>query len=179
MTIKGTDKGIDEQAGQSWDAIFETEVLPEWVDYNGHMNVAYYVLVFDGATDAFMDRIGLDAQRRKRDGNTLFTVEGHITYKSEVHLGDRLVCDLQLLGYDEKRLRFMSRMHHKEKGYLAATMEWLHLHVDLKSRRVTPIPEDVLAKLAGILEAQTAAPWPEEAGRAITRPEGCALGQKR
>jgi len=164
---------------QDLSAIYETEVLPAWVDYNGHMNVAYYVLVFDGATDVFMDRIGLGAERRKRDGNTLFTVEGHITYKREVHSGDRLVCDLSLLGYDEKRLRFISRMYQKEEGYLAATMEWLHLHVDLKSRRVTPIPEDVSQKLSGMLEAQADEPWPEEAGLAITRPVGRAAEPKQ
>lgn len=156
-------------------AIHETRVSPDWVDYNGHMNVAYYVLVFDGATDALMERIGLGAERRERDGNTLFTVEGHITYKSEVHLGDQLVCDVRLLGFDEKRLRFLASMRHKEKGYEAATMEWLHLHVDLNSRRVAPMPRDVLEKLAALTSAQEDLAWPEDAGKAISRPTGQAV----
>lgn len=152
-------------------------VQKDWVDYNGHLNVAYYVLVFDGATDAFMEATGLTAERRRRDGNTLFTVEGHITYQREVHLGDELSCDVRLLGFDEKRLRFISTMRKEPEGFVAATMEWLHLHVDLPTRKVLPMPDDVLEKLAEIMEQQKTLEWPAEAGKAIERPTGRAVKQ--
>ena len=150
-------------------------VQKEWVDYNGHLNVAFYVLIFDGATDAFMDAIGLTAERRDRDGNTLFTVEGHITYQREVRLGDELVCSVRLLGFDKKRIRFLTTMRHAKENYVAATMEWLHLHVDLKARKVTEMPSDILQTLGEILESQAGEAWPEEAGKSIERPEGMAL----
>jgi acyl-CoA thioester hydrolase len=157
--------------------LHKATVTKDMVDYNGHLNVAYYVQVFDGSTDAFMDVIGLTAERRQRGGNTLFTVEGHITYQKEVHLGDELTCDVRLLGFDEKRLRFISTMLKEPEGFVAATMEWLHIHVDLPTRKVVPMPDDVLEELTVIMAQHEQLEWPAEAGRAIERPTGRAVKQ--
>lgn len=148
------------------------EVRPEWIDYNGHMNVAYYVLAFDHATDAFFDFVGLDEAYREATGMSTFAVEAHVTYQREVTEGDRLNFDTRLLGFDDKRIHFFHQMHHAEAGFLAATAEWLGLHVDLAHRRVAPMPERIKRRLAEVLAAHEVLPVPPEVGRPIRRPGG-------
>ncbi len=143
-------------------------VRPEWIDYNGHMNVAYYLLAFDHAFDAFLDYIGMDEAYRKRTGGTTFTVEAHVTYQREVAEGNPLRFTTQLLGYDAKRIHFFVRMYHADEGYLAATVEWLALHVDLEARRVAPMPDEITSRLAEIHATHKDMPRPPEAGRAVT-----------
>ena len=149
---------------------YRAEVLPEWIDYNGHMNVAYYVLAFDYATDAFFDYIGLDSDYRRTTGCSTFAVESHVTYQREVVKGDPLRFTTQLLAYDSKRLRFFHRMFHATEGHLAATSEWLNLHVDLSVRRVGPMPTAIQDRLAAIWEEHRKLPRPEEVGQAIGGP---------
>ena len=145
-------------------------VRPEWIDYNGHMNVAYYVLAFDHATDAFFDHVGLDEAYRDATGNSTFAVDGRVSYQQEVGEGAPLRFETQLLGYDDKRLHFFHRMFHAEDGFLAATIEWVGLHIDMSQRRVSPMPEPILARLAEVLEAHRALPVPPEVGRPLRRP---------
>lgn len=145
-------------------------VLPAWIDHNGHMNVAYYLLAFDQATDLFFDHLGLDAAHREATGGTTFAGDIHLTYQRELREGDPLRVTAQLLGYDDKRLRFFQRMVHAEDGFLAATMECLTLYVDLARRRVAPFPSDIRARLAAVLAAHSALPLPPEAGRVIAKP---------
>lgn len=145
-------------------------VLPEWIDYNGHMNVAYYLLAFDHATDSFLDYLGLDAGHREATGGTTFAGDIHLTYQREVREGDPLRITTLLLGYDEKRIRFINHMYHAEQGFLASTMESLSLYVDLERRKVSVLPADIQARLAEVLEAHRRLPLPPEAGRVIAKP---------
>jgi len=145
-------------------------VLPEWIDYNGHMNVAYYLLAFDHATDSFLDYLGLDADHREATGGTTFAGDIHLTYQREVREGDPLRITTLLLGYDEKRIRFINHMYHAEQGFLASTMESLSLYVDLEQRKVSVLPSDIQARLAEVLEAHRRLPLPPEAGRIIAKP---------
>ena len=156
--------------------IYRAVVEPEWIDYNGHMNVAYYVLVFDRATDAFLDYLGLDEALRDAAGSSTFSVEAHITYQREVVEGDPLRFTTQLLGYDEKRIHYLHRMYHAEAGFLASTIEWMTLHVDLKARKVGPMPAQVSARLAEVMASHAGLPLPPEAGHVIRRPAGPAQG---
>ena len=156
--------------------IYRAVVEPDWIDYNGHMNVAYYVLVFDRATDAFLDFLGLDEALRDAAGSSTFSVEAHITYQREVVEGDPLRFTTQLLGYDAKRIHYLHRMYHAEDGFLASTVEWMTLHVDLGSRKVGPMPPQILSRLADLMASHGELPWPEEAGRVIRRPAGPAQG---
>lgn len=149
-------------------------VRPEWIDYNGHMNVAYYILAFDHATDIFFDRIGLDSEYRTGGHGTTFAVESHVTYQRELHEGDPLRFTTQLLGFDQKRLHFFHRMYHADKNYLAATSEWLSLHIDLETRRVGPFRAEILSRFAALMDRHSRLPWPEEAGRTIRRLSGAA-----
>ncbi|GAB4177633.1 MAG: thioesterase family protein [Thalassobaculales bacterium] len=134
------------------------------VDYNGHMNVAYYMLFFDRATDAMLERLGLGAAYRAATGHSVFAVEAHITYGREVLEGAPLAIDSRLLAADAKRLHMFHRMTQAEAGFQAATCEFAILHVDLASRRTAPFPPEIAAALPA---AVGDAPWPAEAGRAV------------
>ncbi|MBM3485273.1 MAG: thioesterase-like protein [Alphaproteobacteria bacterium] len=142
-------------------------VRPEWTDYNAHMNLAYYVLIFDHATDAFYVEVGLGEGYRNRTNCSTFAVESHITYDREVMSGEGVRVETLLLDFDEKRLHYFHRMVHAEKGYLAATTELMAVHVDLATRRVSPMPALVLDHLAAMKAAHAALPRSEQVGRVI------------
>jgi len=157
--------------------IHEGHVRPEWIDYNGHMNVAYFVLAFDHAVDQLWARLGFDDAYRERTGCSTFAVESHVTYQRELREGERMQFSLQLLGYDDKRVHQFYRMFHADSGELAATTEWMSLHVSLETRRVVPMSEAPLGVLERLFEAHRAHPWPEEAGRRIRLPKISAAPQ--
>jgi len=142
-------------------------VRPEWIDYNGHMNVAYYVLVFDHATDALFEALGLGAAYRQSTGFSQFAVEQHILYEREVAQGDLLRIESRILGVDDKRLHFGHEMFHAGEGWRAATTALMGVHIDLGARRSCPFPADRRAVLDAAAAAHArlpAAPW---AGRRI------------
>ncbi|NKB55633.1 MAG: thioesterase-like protein [Alphaproteobacteria bacterium] len=147
--------------------LHEDIVRPEWIDYNGHMNVAYYVLAFDFATDAFLDHVGLDHNYKNEANCTTFVVDMNVCYLGEVLEGDRLRFTTQILNSDEKRLHYFHRMYHAEKGYLAATNELMTVHISLESRRVASMPEALLKRITAIRNEHAALPLPEQAGRII------------
>lgn len=142
-------------------------VRPEWVDYNGHMNVAYYVLVFDHATDAVMDFLDLGEAYRERTTGSVFVGEAHVTYEREVGAGDTLSVASRILGFDGKRLILYHEMHADGIEGLVATNEVLCLHVDLETRRTAPIPAEAARRIERAVLEQSALPRPSRAGRAI------------
>ncbi|MGE5203764.1 MAG: thioesterase family protein [Acidobacteriota bacterium] len=148
-------------------APFLCRVLPEWIDYNGHMNVAYYVLAFDKATDRLLDRLGVGGAYRSATGHSIYMLEAHVTYEREVKEGDALSIETQLIDADARRLHFFHRMHHAEQGYLAATNELLALHVDLSGPRAVPFPVEAAAAIGTMLAEHRRLPRPPQLGRSI------------
>ena len=144
-------------------------VSDAWVDYNGHMNVAYYGLVFDHATDLLLDHIGLDAERRAVLGGSVFVVEAHVTYENEVMAGETLEVETRVLDVDEKRMRVFHRMTRvdDDTGETVATNELMILYVDMTTRRSAAMPADVRANLDARRAATQDAPYPPQAGRSI------------
>jgi len=142
-------------------------VLPEWIDINEHMNVAYYILVFDQGVDALWDRFGISGDYVESLNNSTFAVESHVTWQREIAVAEPYAVTSQILAYDEKRLHQFMRMYHAEQGYLSATAEWMNLHVDLDTRRVAPWPDEILRRIADFAAAQGETPWPAEAGRTM------------
>ena len=142
-------------------------VRPEWIDYNGHMNVAYYVLVFDHGTDVLFDLLDIGAGYRARTNCSLFAMENHVSYLTEVREGDELRVTTQFLGHDDKRIHFFHRMFHARDGYLAATSELLGLHVDLARRRACAFPPEVHDRLAALAAGHAGLARPPELGRTI------------
>lgn len=140
--------------------LHEAVVRPEWVDYNGHMNEAYYVLIFGDATDALYDYIGLDDAARRRDNVSLYTVEAHIRYLIEAHDGEQLRIATRVLAHDEKRLRLHHTMVRARDGETLAVIELMALHVDKQVVRAAPFLPDAAARIASVARAQAPLPPP-------------------
>ena len=147
--------------------VYAGTVLPEWIDVNHHMNVAYYILAFDHAIDAFWHTFGLTDERRNASGSSTFAVEAHVRYLNELREGEGFSVAAQILAFDTKRLHHYQYLFSADSGRLAATCEWLHLHVDLAARRVTPWPEDLLAAIRNHPGGASRDPWPAAAGQRI------------
>ena len=143
-------------------------VRPEWIDYNRHMMDGYYAVAFSRATDAFLDHIGLHAEYRVQSGCSTYTAEGHILFLRELKAESPLHFTSQLLGYDAKRMHLFHTMHHATEGFLAATCEWMMIHVDTTQGRGAAMPTEVLARLAAIQAEQASLPTPPQAGRIIS-----------
>jgi acyl-CoA thioester hydrolase len=148
----------------------EDVVRPEWIDSNGHMNLAYYVVVFDLATDRLYDALGIGNAYREATGYSCFTAETHTLYEREVHLGDRIVVRSLLLGSDAKRVHYFHEMFHAESGARSAAQELMALHIDMAVRKVAPFPADRLAKLGEMVRRFRPAEPPKGAGRRIALP---------
>ena len=142
-------------------------VIEDWIDYNGHLNMAFYNVIFDRAVDHFYDLLGVGAQYTESGAGSCFTMEVHVHYLNEVSLDDELELHLQLLDYDRKRLHYFQQMYHKDKGYMAATSEQLALHVDLNTRRSGAFPQHVLDKLDAMAAAHLRLEAPSQVGHRI------------
>ena len=142
-------------------------VRSEWIDHNAHMNVGYYLVVFDYATDAFFDWVGLNAAHRAAHAITTFCLEAHVTYHREVRAGDPLRFTTLLLAHDDKRIQYFHAMYHGGEGWLAATNELMSLHVALDTRRGAAMAPDVRARLAAIQAVHAALVRPPQVGRTI------------
>ena len=140
--------------------IFETPVLPEWIDYNGHLRDAYYGLIVSLATDALMDRVGLDAAYRARTGCTLYTLEMHLHYLHEVHRTDTVAVSVRIEGADHKRIHATFELRRVGDPAVAASTEVMLLHVHQASDKVAaaPFPQQVRAALAELQAASIALP---------------------
>ena len=119
------------------------KIIKDWTDYNGHMNVAYYVLIFDlfGA-EILMNRFHMGEVSAKTNKKSTMVVESHITYNEEVKEGDEVDVNLLYFDHDKKRLQYKLEMIHKEKKYVASTIETLSLYVDLSLRKVAEFEEE-------------------------------------
>jgi acyl-CoA thioester hydrolase len=150
---------------------YRGEVLPEWIDYNGHMNLAYYTVLFDGATDALFDELGLGLDYRHVRKLGTFVAETHNLYERELLVGARVRIATQILGFDAKRLHLGHEMFAVEDGHRTATQELMFLHVDLALRRVRPFPDDMYRRVGEAAAAHADLPRPRWIGRHIAMPQ--------
>jgi acyl-CoA thioester hydrolase len=148
--------------------LLEGTVDSSWIDYNGHMNVAYYHVAFDQATDRFLEELGLGEAYLRSENGSMFALEDHITYQRELRLGERFRVTLQLLDVDEKRVLYFLRMFRIEGGELSATCEHLSIYVDMTTRRSASIPAPVRERLERLLAEHRTLERPVEAGRPMT-----------
>jgi acyl-CoA thioester hydrolase len=145
-------------------------VEPAWIDYNGHMNMAYYHVLFDRAVDEGFGLVGLGREYMEERKASFFTAEIHTLYKRELKARDRVRVTLQLVDHDEKRIHYYMEIRHAEEGWVAATMEGLSLHVDMETRTVSPFPDDIAANLAVMKAAHARLAKPQVLGRIIGIP---------
>jgi acyl-CoA thioester hydrolase len=147
--------------------VYRDVVRPEWIDHNGHLNMGYYLVVFDLATDAWFRHVGLDEAHREARQVTTFCLEAHVTYHREVRAGAPLRFTTRLLGSDVKRIHYFHEMYHADDGYLAATNELMSLHVSLATRRAAPMAPEIVDRLAEIQAVHDGLPVPVQVGRRI------------
>lgn len=140
-------------------------VTEDWVDYNGHMNLAFYVLIFDRGTDGFLESIGMTEEHREATGSSVFVAEAHVNYHAEVMAAESVSVTSRVIDYDPKRLHLYHEMH--TAGGIAASNELMILHVDLNTRRVGPFPGPVIERLSKIAERDMSVPRPADSGRSI------------
>jgi len=143
-------------------------VKREWIDGNGHMNVGYYVVAFDHASDTFGEQLGFSWDYTRAKLGMIFILEAHVTYDRELLPDAPFRVATQILDHDAKRLHCFHEMYHAEEGFLAATNELVILHVDYDTRKAAPWPEPIAKRIAAMAEAHKRLPWPEKAGRTIS-----------
>jgi acyl-CoA thioester hydrolase len=143
-------------------------VISEWVDYNGHLRDAYYLLLFSLATDALMDQLGLDEAGRTATGHSLYTLECHLNFVQEVKLGQQVEVRTQILGHDTKRLHLNHSLHRSGEAPMLAASEQMLLNVATAAARATPFAEPVLSRVEALARAHQGLPAPRFAGRAIS-----------
>lgn len=139
-----------------------------WIDYNGHLNMAYYHVLFDRALDELFAQLGLGPDYVRTRNASTFAAECHIRYLRELNQGDPVRVTMQLVDFDEKRIHLFQTLRHATEGWISATCEHLTLHVDMSSRKVTAIPPDILGNLAVMKAMHGRLPKPDDLGRVIS-----------
>lgn len=148
----------------------QQSVAPEWVDFNGHMNVAYYLVAFDRCVDEMYNRLGIGPVQMAETDCSVFTLEAHINYLREVVEGDPLNVEGRLMDYDHKRVHAYFEMFHGAGGHMVAAMEQIGLHVDMQIRKPAPFGDESMSRLETMHAAHRALAEARYAGRMIGIP---------
>jgi acyl-CoA thioester hydrolase len=154
-------------------ALFLSSVMqiePAWIDYNGHLNMAYYNVMFDRAIDELWLQLGIGPGYMLERGGSTFTAECHVRYIREIHLGDPVQVSILLVAADEKRLHTFEELRHAGEGWLSATSENMTIHIDMAARKTAPFPPDIRARIATLANAHAALARPEGIGRKVAMP---------
>ena len=149
-------------------------VEPAWIDYNGHLNMAYYNVLLDRAVDEVFELLGCGLAYVKERRRSWYTAEVHLRYLRELHASDPVKVTFQLLDYDAKRMHYFEQLIHAEEGWVSATSENMSLHVDMEKQRTVAVPDTIAAALAEMMQAHSALARPAEAGRSIAMPRRSA-----
>lgn len=149
----------------------QMRIQPAWIDFNGHLNMAYYIVFFDQAVDELYERLGLGPNYLKRHNHSTMVAEMHVRYLREVKEGDPLRVRCQLLAYDAKRIHLFEELVHATENWVSATCETMTLHVDMTAKKVAPWPDHVLSALKRVQAAHADLPVPEGVGRRVAMPE--------
>ena len=150
--------------------LYQGEVRPEWIDHNGHMNLAYYTVLFDYATDLMFAQLDLGLSYRERTDLGTFVTETHNRYERELLVGETVRVSIQILSADDKRLHLAHEMFRVADGLRAATQELMFIHVSLKERRVTPFPPELKTRVHAAAAAHANLPYPAWVGRHVGMP---------
>jgi acyl-CoA thioester hydrolase len=146
------------------------QIEPHWIDYNGHLNMAYYNVMFDRAIDELWLQLGIGPGYMKARQGSTFTAECHVRYLREIHLGDPVQISILLMGADEKRLHTFEELRHAGEGWLSATSENMTIHIDMTARKTAPFPSDIRARIDAVVNAHSGITRPEGIGRKIAMP---------
>ncbi len=139
-----------------------------WIDYNGHLNMAFYHVLFDRAVDELFGLVGLGPDYVRQQGSSFFVAETHVRYLRELLLDDPVRVTVQLLDFDDRGLHYFMELRHAEEGWLSATTENLSLHVSMGTKKVTSFPAQIASNLALLKAAHAGLKRPEALGRVIS-----------
>ncbi len=142
------------------------ELQPDWVDYNGHLNMAFYNVLFDNGCDGFFAGVGLGPQYVKERNLTFYTAEAHVRYLREIHLGDRVQVTMRIIDYDTKRIHAYAELLHQD-GWVSASSETMSLHIDRSGPKVAPFPKDIMEQVQAQAASDALLPSLENIGRPI------------
>jgi acyl-CoA thioester hydrolase len=146
-------------------------VEPLWIDYNGHLNMAYYNVLFDRAVDEVYELIGLGPDYLKNHAHSTMVAEMHVRYLREVGEHDPLRVTVQLLAYDAKRIHLFEQLVHATENWVSATCETMTLHVDMTAKKVAPFPDSIMRLIERMKVAHAGLPAPDGAGRSVAMPK--------
>ncbi|MDH1339627.1 thioesterase family protein [Ectopseudomonas oleovorans] len=149
---------------------YRTTISPDWVDYNGHLRDAFYLLIFSHATDALMDVLGLDEVGRTRTGHTLYTLECHLNFLAEVKAGEPVEVRTQLLAHDAKRLHIHHSLHRQGEDASLAQSEQMLMNIDSTLGRAALFEAEVAARVSALATSHQGLPVPTCMGRVIALP---------
>ena len=161
------DQNLQQIKKLSGPILLETFVKKEWIDFNGHMNMAYYILLFDQALTLFLEKNDLGQKYVQENNLSVFALENHVTYQNELCENDPIDVHFQFLDMDNKFIHYFMKIYHKETYQLSATMEQISLHVNMKTRHPTRFSAPTSKKLRCCLENHKQYPQPREMGRSI------------
>src|SRR3977135_650823 len=145
-------------------------VEPAWLAYNGHLNMAYYNVMFDRAVDELWLKLGIGPGYLKARQGSTFTAECHVRYLREIHLGDPVQVSILLIAADQKRLHTFEELRHATEGWLSATSENMTIHIDMTARKTPPSPSDIRARIDALANAHKSVARPEGIGRKVAMP---------
>ena len=146
------------------------QIEPQWIDYNGHLNMAYYNVIMDRSIDELFAAMGMGPNYLKQRNGSTMTAECHVRYVREVHLGDPLQVSAYVIAADDKRLHTFEELRHATEGWVSATSENMTLHIDMNVRKVAPFPPDIAERVRAVAEAHSRLPLPEGSGRRVEMP---------
>ena len=146
------------------------QIEPQWIDYNGHLNMAYYNVMFDRAIDELWLRLGIGPGYMKERHGSTFTAECHVRYLREIHLGDPVQVSILLVAADEKRLHTFEELRHATEGWVSATSENMTVHIDMNARKAAAFPDDIRDRINAVANAHATIARPEGIGRKISMP---------
>src|SRR5262245_47487838 len=145
------------------------KVEPSWIDYNGHLNMAYYNVLFDRAVDEVFELLGCGVDY-VRTGFSTFTAEVHVRYLRELHAGDPVRVTFQLLDYDSKRMHCFEQLFHAVDCWASSTSANMTMPAVMTAKRTSPFSADVTRRLIQMKNAHRQLPRPEAAGRSVGMP---------
>jgi acyl-CoA thioester hydrolase len=170
MTEKSAETHTEKLAAPFVSSVMRVE--PGWIDYNGHLNMAYYNVLFDRAVDEVYEVLGLGLDYVKATRRSTFTAEVHVRYLRELLVDAPVRVTFRLLAFDLKRMHYFEELFHAEEGWLSATSENMALNVDLAVKKTAAFPDNVMARLAGMKAAHDTLPIPDGVGRRISMKAG-------
>ena len=146
------------------------QIEPDWIDYNGHLNMAYYNVIMDRSIDELFAVLGMGPDYLKARNGSTMTAEAHVRYLREVHLGDPLQVTAYVIAADEKRVHTFEELRHAKEGWISATSENMTLHIDMNVRKVAPFPADVAERIRAVADAHAKLERPVGLGRNVALP---------